>query len=54
MAGKNMGKGTNPDGTPRLPGFFNDYGGSGVRLLPGQKSPAEIKKLLTPHSGKKK
>lgn len=28
-----------------LPGFFSDYGGSGVQLLPGQLSAAEVKKM---------
>ncbi len=38
-----------PDGSPRLPGFFDDYGGSGVRLLddapkkPAAKKPGKKK-----------
>lgn len=56
MAGKNVGrKGSpkHPDGSPRLPGFFDDHGPSGVRLLPGQKSEAEVKKMMAQY-GKRK
>lgn len=39
------GQARHPDGSPRLPGFFDDYGGSGVRLIDNgaQKKPAAKK-----------
>lgn len=40
-----------PDGTPVLPGFFDDYGGSGVVLLGGGNS---TPKKPTKKTGKKK
>lgn len=42
--GKKGGQPRHPDGSHRLPGFFDDYGGSGVRLLDnGAKKPAAKK-----------
>ncbi len=38
------GQSRHPDGSHRLPGFFDDYGGSGVRLIDnGAKKPAAKK-----------
>lgn len=44
-AGKKSGQVRHPDGSPRLPGFFDDYGGSGVKLIDNgpQKKPAAKK-----------
>lgn len=44
------GQAKHPDGSPRLPGFFDDYGGSGVKLIdngapkkPAAKKPGKKK-----------
>lgn len=39
------GPAKHPDGSPRLPGFFDDYGGSGVKLIDSgpQKKPTAKK-----------